>query len=313
MRILVCRGHVHGTDAAQYASALRERLPDHEVEFAATPAEERAALNDATVVTGRAPPPALFETETDAPSLFACVYAGTDHLDLDELEAAGVAVTNAAGVHGPNVAEHVIGGMLAHARGLLQARTQQRDHEWRSYQTRELQGATVTIVGLGAIGTAIADRLQPFGVDLVGVRYTPAKGGPTETVYGFEEIHAAVEGAEYVVLACPLTETTRGIVDAELFETMSPQAVVINVARGKVVETEALVAALRWNGIDGAILDVTDPEPLPGEHPLWEFENVLITPHNAGDTPAYYERRAEILAANVTALEEGTQLRNRVR
>jgi Phosphoglycerate dehydrogenase and related dehydrogenases len=115
------------------------------------------------------------------------------------------------------------------------------------------------------------------------------------------------------VLACPLTEATEAIVDAELFETMAPRAVVVNVARGGVVDTDALVAALRWNSIGGAVLDVTDPEPLPADHPLWRLDNVLITPHNAGHTPAYYERRADILTANVAALEQGDPLQNRVR
>ena len=310
MRVLVCRGHVHGMDAAEYARALQKRLPDHEITLASTPSEERAGVDGATVVTGATPPETLLGADA---SLFACVYAGTDHLDLDGLETAGVAVTNAAGVHGPNVAEHAIGGMLAHARSFGEARARQRDREWRSYRTAELQGSTVTVVGLGAIGRAIVDRLAPFGVETVGVRYTPEQGGPTETVYGFDEIHAAVADAGYVVLACPLTDTTRGLVDAELLETMPPRAVLVNVARGGVVETDALVAALRWNGIDGAVLDVTDPEPLPGDHPLWAFDNVLITPHNAGHTPAYYERRADILAENVAALEADEPLRNRVR
>ncbi|ERG89949.1 MAG: phosphoglycerate dehydrogenase related dehydrogenase [halophilic archaeon J07HX5] len=313
MRILVLRGDVHGMDTPAYASAIRDRLPEADVEVAVTPADERSGVRSARVVTGHAPPPQIFETDGATPELFACLYAGTDHLDLDALAAADIAVTNAAGVHGPNIAEYVLGGILAHAQGFLQARSQQRTREWRSYQTSELSGATVAVVGLGAIGQAVADRLAAFDAETVGVRYTPEKGGPTDTVYGFDEIHAAVADTEYVVLACPLTEATEAIVDAELFETMAPRAVVVNVARGGVVDTDALVAALRWNSIGGAVLDVTDPEPLPADHPLWRLDNVLITPHNAGHTPAYYERRADILTANVAALEQGDPLQNRVR
>jgi phosphoglycerate dehydrogenase-like enzyme len=123
-------------------------------------------------------------------------------------------------------------------------------------------------------------------------------------------------GADYVVVACPLSETTRGLIDDEAFETMPPEAVLVNVGRGPIVDTDALVAALRRNAIRGAALDVTDPEPLPPEHVLWTFDNVLITPHSAGGTPKYFDRLADIVARNVRRLEETgsvEELENRVR
>jgi len=135
-------------------------------------------------------------------------------------------------------------------------------------------------------------------------------------VYGFDRVHEAVIDAEYVVLACPLTEETRALVDADLLRTMRPDAVLVNVARGGVVDTDALVSALRSNRIRGAALDVTDPEPLPEDHPLWGLGNVTITPHNAGHTPEYFERVADVLVDNVDRLEgrgDGDdELRNRV-
>jgi Phosphoglycerate dehydrogenase and related dehydrogenases len=131
-------------------------------------------------------------------------------------------------------------------------------------------------------------------------------------VYGYDELHAALADADHLVCACPLTDETRGLIDREAFATLPSHASLVNVARGPVVETDALVDALRRNRIGGAFLDVTDPEPLPPDHPLWRFEDVRITPHNAGHSPAYYERTAEILAENVDRLLDGSSLENRV-
>jgi len=150
------------------------------------------------------------------------------------------------------------------------AHRQQERREWRSYETTEMYGSTVAVVGLGAIGSAIVDRLEPFDVDTVGVRYSrPRRARPTDEVYGFDAFHDAIADAEYVVLACPLTETTRGLVDAEALRTMRADAILINIARGPIVDTDTLVSELRNNRIRGAALDVTDPEPLPEDHPLW--------------------------------------------
>ncbi len=311
--VLVLRQKIHGMDATGYADTLRERLPDCSVTLATTPAEEQEALRTAEVVTGFELSKSDLEHAENL-ELFSCVYAGTGHLDTDAFESRSVAVTSASGVHGPNISEYVIGAMIAHAKGFGRARTQQDRREWRSYQTREIQGSTVTIVGLGAIGEAVIDRLDGFGVDTVGVRYTPEKGGPTDEVYGFDEIHEAVADAEYVVLACPLTETTGDLIDEDVFRTMHSDAILVNIARGPVVDTDALVSALRWNRIGGAALDVTDPEPLPEDHSLWSMGNVTITPHNSGYSPEYFERRADILERNIERLQAGEldDLENRV-
>lgn len=300
--IAVLRQTIHGVGAPELAEILRERLPDHEVALARTPAEERTLLETARIVVGPNLDVDALDTAENL-ELFACVYAGTNHLPLDALADRGVAVTNASGVHGPNIAEYVVGAMIGHAREFHRAYRQQSRREWRSYPTTELYGSTVAIVGLGAIGETVVERLSGFDVETIGVRYSPEKGGPTDEVYGFDRIHEAVIDAEYVVLACPLTDTTRGLVDRELLRTMRPDAVLVNIARGAVVDTDALVHALRSGRIRGAALDVTDPEPLPEDHPLWGLGNVTITPHNAGHTPAYFERVADVLVENVERLE----------
>jgi phosphoglycerate dehydrogenase-like enzyme len=316
--VVVLRRGTHGISTTEYADALRRRLPDDVVVVrAATPGEERALVPSARVVTGVDIDDTLLSRARNL-SVFACVAAGYDHLPLEALAADGVAVTNASGVHGPNVSEHVVGVILQFAREFRRFWRQEERHEWRRGQSTELHGSTVTVFGLGAIGTAVVDRLEPFGVDTIGVRYTPEKGGPTEEVVGFEDeegVDDALARSDYVVLACPLTDATRGIVDAAALSTMEPHAVLVNVGRGPLVDTDALVSALQRNGIGGAAVDVTDPEPLPSDHPLWDLENAFVTPHASGHTPAYYERVADIVAANWDAVEadDPDRLRNRVR
>ncbi|AWB27273.1 D-2-hydroxyacid dehydrogenase [Halococcoides cellulosivorans] len=305
--VVVLRGKPHGMAPERYADALRDRLPHVGIARAETPADARSLVESAPVVTGFSIDESLLDA-ADAIELFACTYAGTGHLPRETLADRDIAVTNASGVHGPNIAEHVIGAFLTFTRKFLTARRRQQRHEWRSYQAREFTGSRVAIVGLGAIGRTLADRLAAFDVETVGVRYSPEKGGPTDEVVGFDRIHDALAGSEYVALATPLTEETRGLIDADAFLTMPTDAVLVNVARGPVVDTDDLVAAIRDNHIAGAALDVTDPEPLPPEHPLWDFENVLISAHVAGHTPAYYDRLADIVAPNVERVLAGDDL-----
>jgi len=299
--VLVLPDDVHGIDAADYAAALRERLPDRRVAYARHRERIRSLAAETPVITGLHVDDDLVERAT-ALRLFACIFAGVDHLPVDRMTDRGAAVTNASGVQAPNAAEHAVGGLLSLVRGFDVARRRKQTREWRTYPTDELAGSTVAVVGMGSIGTAVCERLGPFGVDRIGVRHSPEKGGPAERVVGYDDAGAAFAEADHVVLACPLTDRTRDLVDAAALHALPPHAVVVNVARGPVVDTAALVDALRGGGIAGAHLDVTDPEPLPADHPLWGFENVQITPHNAGHTPAYFERMADLLAENVERL-----------
>jgi len=289
----------------QYVEAIRERLPEYEVRQARSRAEEQRLVQDARIVTDRAIDEELLNLADDL-RLFACLSAGFDHLPLDSLAEQGVTVTNASGVHGPNIAEHVIGNILVFARRFHEGWRRQQRNEWRHYQAYELKDSTVTVVGLGAIGQAIVERLNGFDVETIGVRYSPKKGGPTDQIVGFDEseFEPVLGATDYLVLACPLTETTKGLIGELELTTLPAESVLVNVGRGGLVETDALVEALRNHEIRGAALDVTDPEPLPGEHPLWDLENALITPHMAGHTPSYYERRADILERNVRKIGE---------
>ena len=311
--IVVLREGTEGLSMGSYAETLRERLPDHEVAHARTPAEERDLVANARVVTGitvdedRIP-------AADRLELFACTFAGTDHVPVDALVEHGVAVTNAGGIHAPGIAEATVGNMLVFARRLHAGWRRKSNAEWRHFQSFEFADSTVAVIGLGSIGQHVVERLRGFDVETIGVRYTPSKGGPTDEVVGFEPdaVHDALARSDYVVLACPLTDRTRELIGGDELATLPPHAVLVNAARGGIVDTDALVSALRTGGIRGAALDVTDPEPLPADHPLWDLENCLITPHTGGHTPKHWDRLAAVVADNVAALDAGADLRNLV-
>lgn len=308
--ILVLNGDMHGIPASECAASLRERVPDHDITLARTEAEGLERIADAEIVVGGAFPDEYLERAENL-RLFACAWAGVGHIDLEEFNDRGIAVTNASGVHGPNMAEHVIGWFLMIARRLDEGLRRQERHEWRHFQAfDEFRGSRVCVVGLGAIGHAIVERLDGFGVETVGVRYSPEKGGPTDEVFGFAEIDDAFVDTSYVAIACPLSEETRGLVGRSELAALPTDAVIANVGRGPIIDTDALVAALQGNKIHAAALDVTDPEPLPPDHVLWDLGNVYITPHNSGHTPYYWDRVADILIRNLEVIEETGRYEN---
>jgi len=294
--IVVLDHKIHGLSAADYAETLRETLPEYNIQLAKTPAEKERLVNEASVATGYTVEPELVK-QSDTLSLFICTFAGTGHLPLETLAEQDVDVESASGVHGPNIAEQVVGYILTFVRRLDTAWQQKQRAEWNHYQAGELAGSTATVVGLGPIGQTIVDRLSAFDVKTIGVRYTPEKGGPADEIIGFDsaDLNDALVGTDHLVLACPLTDTTSKLIDEQALKLLPTDATVTNIARGEVIETEALISALQSNDLRGAALDVTDPEPLPSESPLWTLQNCLITPHNAGHTPNYWDRCAEIV------------------
>ncbi|MUW15090.1 D-2-hydroxyacid dehydrogenase [Halorubrum sp. CBA1125] len=309
--VVVLREGTEGLSMESYAEALRERLPDRVVALARTPAEERELVPRARVVTGITLDPDLLE-RADRLELFACTFAGTDHVPTDALADRGVVVTNAGGIHAPGIAEQTVANMLVFARNLHEGWRRKGNGEWRHFQSQEFTDSTVTVVGLGSIGQAVVQRLAGFEVETIGIRYTPEKGGPTDEVLSFDDadVHEAFSRSDYVVLACPLNDMTRGLVGEAELATLPPNAVVVNAARGGLVDTDALVSALQHEGIRGAALDVTDPEPLPSDHVLWDLENCLLTPHTGGHTPRHWDRLADIVAGNLAALASDGDLEN---
>ncbi|ERG96422.1 NAD(P)-dependent oxidoreductase, partial [Haloquadratum walsbyi] len=260
--IVVLDHDAHGIPASDYVETLRSRLPDHNVMLAEAPGDKRRLLADADVLAGRHLDTDEFEAAENL-RLFAANTAGVDHLPLETLAERGIAVTNASGVHGPNIAEHVLGWTLMFARRLDEGRRRQARREWRRFQSfTELAGSTVTVVGLGSIGEAIVQRLSGFNVQTIGVRHSPLKNGPTDKVVGYDDLLDTLARTDVLILACPLTDMTQSLIGDGELATLPTDAIIINVARGGVVDTPALVEALQSNIIHGAALDVTDPEPL---------------------------------------------------
>jgi phosphoglycerate dehydrogenase-like enzyme len=210
---------------------------------------------------------------------------------------------NARGARDASVAEWVVGALLGDAYGQLAAA---RTRRWSDATPRELQGATVLIVGFGSIGRAVERRLEPFALAVIGVARHARDG-----VHDVGELPALVGRADAVVVLTPLTPETTGLFDAALLARMRDGALLVNAGRGGVVDTGALLAELQ-SGRLRAVLDVVDPEPLPDDNPLWEAA-LAITPHNAGDTPAAEERAVRFGAEQLARFARGEPLRNVVR
>lgn len=223
----------------------------------------------------------------------------------------GVTLCDARGVHDPSTAEWVVTAILAQLRAFPAFVRAQADSRW-AYDgftpTDELTGKRVLIVGAGSIGTAVRDRLAPFEVSFTLVARTAR---PEQGVHGVDELPRLLPEADVVVVLVPLTEQTRGLIDKEFLAAMSDGALLVNAARGPVARTEALVAELGTGRISAA-LDVTDPEPLPAESPLWTMPNVLLTPHVAGSVRGLLPRAYRLVGDQVRRFAAGQPLINTV-
>ncbi len=217
----------------------------------------------------------------------------------------GVALANAVGVHDASTSELAVALMLASLRGIPDYVTAQAAHEWRQDRRRSLADRRVLVVGYGGIGRAVAARLLPFETEVTAVASRARDAGPDGlAVHGVDELPALLPHHDVVVLTVPLTEGTRGLVDAAFLAAMPDGALLVNVARGGVVDTGALLAELTTGRLLAA-LDVTDPEPLPAGHPLWSAPGVLISPHVGGGTTAFEPRAVAMLQGLLDRLAGG--------
>jgi phosphoglycerate dehydrogenase-like enzyme len=240
--------------------------------------------------------------------------AGADRPVFVELVARGVSVTTSSGANAAVVAQTAVAGVLALARGFPRLMAAQRERRWSppaASAPRDLGGQTAVVVGWGPVGRKIAAMLAAADLRCIAVRRNavPAADG-VETV-GFDGLHTVLPRADWLVLACPLTPRTRGLVDAAALALLPPGAHVVNVARGEVVVEEALVAALRGGALAGAYLDVFEHEPLGRESPLWTLDNVIVTPHSAGHSDGNEARVDAMFLANLARWRQGEALANR--
>jgi phosphoglycerate dehydrogenase-like enzyme len=237
--------------------------------------------------------------------------AGVDRLLFPELIDGDVVVTNSRGVFDEPIAEYVLGLVLCFAKDLHTTLRLQADRRWRHRETEWISGARALVVGTGPIGRAIGRRLRAAGLTVGGLGRTGRSGDPDlGEIRPFGDLHDALAGADYVVLAAPLTDLTRDMIDAAALARMRPTARLINVARGQLVVEKALVEALTEGRIAGAALDVFATEPLAASSPLWELPDVIVSPHMSGDAQGWRDRLVELFVDNLARYRDGRELRN---
>ncbi|WP_084216559.1 D-2-hydroxyacid dehydrogenase [Pseudonocardia spinosispora] len=231
--------------------------------------------------------------------------AGVDRLIFDEMRASDIMITNSRGVFDTAMAEYVLGLVLAYAKDLPRTLRQQDRGEWRHRETETIGDKTAVVVGGGPIGARTAELLRAVGmrVHLVGRRARPG-------VLAAEELTGLLGDTDYLVLAAPLTEQTRGMVNADLLGRLPGHARVINVGRGPLIVEKDLVAALEAGTVAGAALDVFETEPLPADSRLWTLPNVIVSPHMSGDVIGWRQSLVGLFADNLTRYRNGEPLRN---
>ncbi len=239
--------------------------------------------------------------------------AGADAMPFDVLKERKIILTNSKGVHKYQISEQVLGYMLLFERALNYFIRKQMNREWdKSVRVSELYGKSVCILGVGSIGEEIARIAREFGMKTIGVRKSGNMSKFIDEMYTNDNMIYAVSKADYVICALPLTDETYHLLGKDFFKNMKNDAVFINIGRGKVVDESSLIDALKNKTIRGAALDVFEEEPLSKESPLWDMENVIITPHTAGISPHYMERGIEIIKHNIKAYLGDGDFINRV-
>ncbi|MFW5896028.1 MAG: D-2-hydroxyacid dehydrogenase, partial [archaeon] len=244
-----------------------------------------------------------------------CIRAGYDEFDTEAYEAAGVPLTNSSGIHDTTVSEIAIGYMVSLARLHHVYRDNQNERNWYTPDYERpftVENERICVVGLGTIGRGIAERADALGMDVVGVRRSDESVPGVSEIFDPADLHDAIADARFVALALPHTPETEGLIGEPEFELMRDDAYLINVARGPLVVESALVDALETGAIAGAGLDVFETEPLPEDSPLWDFEDVIISPHKGSATNRYHLDIADLVRENVERYQSAEQLTNRV-
>jgi phosphoglycerate dehydrogenase-like enzyme len=301
--------------AVEEADRIREAFDssiDRDVTLcvAETPEESLTAIEDAEVVLTLA----LSDDQLAAAESLEWVQAmnaGVDSYPSERLAERGITLTNSSGIHAEQIGQQVLGYLLLFERRIYEGMRQQRAGEWERYEAGELGDETLGVVGLGAIGGRVAEFGQTMGMEAVGTKRDPSTApAAADRCYPPAELDGVLDRSDYLVVACPLTDETRGLIGEAELARLDDDAVLINIARGPVVDQEALIATLEDDALRGAALDVSDPEPMPEDSPLRSMPNVVMTPHVAGSTPYYFDRAVELFARNYRAYVDGEELEN---
>lgn len=304
MKVLV------GTGGDTLMEALRAEFTDVEFVSTGSPEETVERIRDADAYYGPPPSREAFEAAGRL-SWIQHIGTGVDWLlDLPELVDSDVVLTNCRGPHADPMADHVVGMMVSLAHRLWEMRDDQRAHRWlpKKYEFRfvEMARTTMGILGLGDIGMAIARRALGFEMKVYAVDKHPRTPPPgVEEIWGLEMLDELLSISDWFVVAAPFTAETEGLIDAGRLAALKRGAHVIAISRGGIIDEGALVDALRSGRVAGAGLDVTAVEPLPGDSPLWDMENVVISPHASALTPEMWRGRQEIFKENLRRFLSG--------
>ncbi len=290
-----------------FSKRLRQDFPQLEVVHLSSYDGVEHHLRDAEIVIAWSLRPEQFKVATKLRWIHSPA-AAVHQLMFPELINSDVILTNSREVHGPVVAEHVIALIFALAKRLPQAVQLQQNHIWAQDamwrgrpRPREVAAATLGLIGVGSIGHEVATRASALSMRVIAVREHSEKGTPegVQQVFAPAQLDALLSQADYVVLAAPLTPATRRLIDAARLVKFKPDACLINISRGPLVDEAALAQALRDHKLGGAALDVFEKEPLPVDSPLWDLENLLITPHTAALTEKLWERHYALISENL--------------
>ena len=290
-----------------------------------TPPEVLEALADAEVYCGWGIRPEAFEAAREL-RWFHSGAAGVRASLFDAMRESDVLFTNSAGVYAEPLAEHALAGMLYFARGLDVATRAQAERAWAQAELTaadsplksgrpagEIQGATLGILGYGGIGEALGRRAHALGMRVRAIRRTRGALPPElEALGGPEDLPKLLAASDFVAITLAETPATIQMLGARELALMRPGAVLVNLARGTIVDEEALVDALAERRLRGAVLDVFQTEPLPADHPFWDLDNVLVTPHVGGTSGGFWERETALIVGNVRRYLAGEELENRV-
>lgn len=301
------------------AESLTGRRDDLEVTSAETNEEARELLGDADalVINPSSWTDDLLE-DLEPDDWVQTTSTGYSAYPIGAFETRGVTFTNATGNYGPPVADHVFALTLSLSRGLPSFFDDKRKREWdRSHGSEliDLENRVLTVVGMGDIGESVARRALGFGLEVYGTKRDPDQYEgvlPADRILADDALDSTIEETEILVLTVPLTTDTHHLIDRATFERLPENALLINVSRGPVVDQEALVEALESEQIAGAGLDVFDDEPLPESSPLWDLENVVITPHIGGRSEDFVRRFVELFLDNYDRRKAGESLKNRI-
>ena len=237
--------------------------------------------------------------------------AGVNTYPLKAMKDRGILLTNTSGVHAAPMSDHIMGMVLAFSRSLLQCIRFQKEKRWEvDYPLDELGGKEMLIIGAGHIGRVLAKKAKAFDMKVIGLKRTVEELEYFDKVRSLDRLEESMATADYVVILAPLTKDTRGLIGEKELKAMKEDAILINLARGPLVDENALIEALKEKRIRGAGLDVFSREPLREESPLWDLDNVILSPHLGGVSAQYVPRTVEFIAENIRRFEKGEKLQN---